>query len=375
MNLIIAGDLAPTESNMHLFNSADITTLFGEELLEVWNSADYRILNLEVPLSNKEEPIPKYGPNLIAPTETFNGIKALKPSLVTLANNHILDQGIQGLNTTVNLFNETGIPFVGVGDNLNEATKPFILQHQGIKIGVYACAENEFSIATSKTAGVNPFDPLLSLDHIASLKEKCDYVIVLHHGGKEHYRYPSPYLKKVCRRMTEKGADFVVCQHSHCIGSYEDFKGSTIVYGQGNFLFDYSKKNEFWETSLLIKLNFTNVLTVDYIPLVKKDNGVRLAVDKGEHILKEFQLRSKEILEEGFIEEKYQEFAKESFQSYIRKLSGFNKWLTRIDRRLLNGMLLRNKYSRKKLLAIENTIESEAHRELILKGLHLENKE
>ena len=77
-----------------------------------------------------------------------------------------------------------------------------------------------------------------SLDHIQNLKDQCDYVIVLYHGGKEHYRYPSPYLQRVARKMVEKGADLVVCQHSHCIGCYEKYKDSMIIYDQGNFIFE-----------------------------------------------------------------------------------------------------------------------------------------
>ncbi|NOH16234.1 CapA family protein [Clostridium cochlearium] len=100
MKLIIAGDLVPTKSNIDLFNKADISSLLGDELLSLWNSADMRIFNLEVPLTDKENPIAKCGPNLIAPTSTVNGIKALNPSLLTLANNHILDQGEQGLKST-----------------------------------------------------------------------------------------------------------------------------------------------------------------------------------------------------------------------------------------------------------------------------------
>lgn len=53
----------------------------------------YEDFNLEVPLTDKEEPIPKCGPNLVTHIITINGIKALNPSLIALANNHILDQG------------------------------------------------------------------------------------------------------------------------------------------------------------------------------------------------------------------------------------------------------------------------------------------
>ena len=118
MNILIGGDLVPTVSNFLLFNSADVNTLLGKELLSIWYSATIRIFNLEVPLCDNEEPIAKCGPNLIAPTDTINGIKNLKPSLVALANNHILDQGAQGLKSTIDVLSQNGIPFVGAGYNL-----------------------------------------------------------------------------------------------------------------------------------------------------------------------------------------------------------------------------------------------------------------
>lgn len=270
MQLLVAGDLVPTQSNIDLFNKDDTKSLLGEELYSLWDSVDIRIFNLEVPLTDKEEPILKCGPNLIAPTSTINGIKALNPSLIALANNHILDQGEQGLNSTRDILNRNNIPFVGVGDDLSQANKPYIIQQGGLKIGVYNCAEHEFTIATETTSGANPFDPLESLDHIHNLKDKCDYVIVLYHGGKEHYRYPSPYLQKVCRKIAEKGADLVICQHSHCIGCYEQYKNSKIIYGQGNFIFDLSD-SKYWQTSLLIKIEIKNGFNIEYVPIVKKE--------------------------------------------------------------------------------------------------------
>ncbi|GKX31762.1 hypothetical protein SH1V18_42420 [Vallitalea longa] len=369
MKILIAGDLVPTQSNIDLFNNADINTLLGEDLLSLWNNIDARIFNLEVPLTDKENFINKCGPNLISPTSTVNGIKALNPSLITLANNHILDQGEQGLISTQNVLNRNKLPFIGVGDNLTEASKTYILQQNGLKIGIYACAECEFSIATENTSGANPFNPLESLDHIYKLKDKCDYVIVLYHGGKEHYRYPTPYLQKVCRKIIQKGADLVVCQHSHCIGCFEKYQDSTILYGQGNFIFDYSD-SEYWQTSLLIKIEINHVLNVEYIPVVKKKNVVRLAEgDKSEEILENFYLRSSNILQEDFIEKKYNKYAEKNIELYLRSFLGFGKWLSRIDRHLLKGYLLRHKYNKKKLLAIHNYIECEAHRELVIEGL------
>lgn len=369
MEIIIAGDLVPTKSNIVLINNADINKLLGQELQSLWNSTDIRLFNLEVPLCDNEDPIDKCGPNLIAPTNTIVGIKALNPSLVALANNHILDHGAQGLKSTKDILTQNGIPFIGAGDTLNEASKPYIIELNNFKVGIYACAEHEFSIAKENSPGANPFDPLESLDHINNLKEECDYVIVLYHGGKEHYRYPSPYLQKVCRKIVQKGADVVICQHSHCIGCYEDYEGSTIVYGQGNFIFDHSD-SEFWETSLLVKVIISEKVHIDYVPIVKNGNGVRLAVgSEAEEILNSFHHRSREILDSEFVERQYREFALSNYYSYIRKISGMNRLISKLDRRLFNNMLIKNKYNNKQLLAIQNYIECEAHNELVLAGL------
>lgn len=76
----------------------------------------------------------------------------------------------------------------------------------------------------------------------------------------------------------DKGADVVVCQHSHCIGCKENWNNGTIVYGQGNFLFD-NLDNELWKTSLLIDLKIEENATyqIEYIPILKKKNGVIMA--------------------------------------------------------------------------------------------------
>jgi poly-gamma-glutamate synthesis protein (capsule biosynthesis protein) len=373
VQIIIGGDIVPTESNLELFNSGDIEALIGGDLVDLLNGCDIRIFNLEVPLADHAAPIPKCGPPLIAPTSTVRGLKALNPSLIALANNHILDQGEQGLKSTVSVLKENGIPYVGAGSRLAEASRPYIIERGGLRIGVYACAEQEFSIATDTTAGANPFDPLESLDHIAALKAESDHVIVLYHGGKEHYRYPSPYLQKVCRKIVQKGADLVVCQHSHCIGCYEEYQGSTIVYGQGNFIFDLTE-SEFWQTSLLLKVSFGDIMAVEYIPICKRGKSVELpqANVKAE-ILEQFRQRSAQISEEGFIKGQYKLFAEGMNQKYLNSLAGHGVWIQRIDKRLFGGQLIKQRYNMAKKLMLRNYIECEAHRELLIEGLRGES--
>lgn len=70
--------------------------------------------------------------------------------------------------------------------------------------------------------------------------------------------------------MAQKGADIIICQHSHCIGCFENYENSTIIYGQGNFIFDDSQ-SEYWKTSLLINIEIKDEFKIQYIPIVKKE--------------------------------------------------------------------------------------------------------
>ncbi|HCS74002.1 MAG TPA: poly-gamma-glutamate biosynthesis protein, partial [Clostridiales bacterium] len=147
MKLLIAGDTVPTPSNYSLFQSADMNALVGKEIMSMIAQSDFFILNLEAPLVDKDKPITKCGPNLRAPTSAVKALQAMKPGLISLANNHIMDHREQGLLSTLDILNQVKIPYTGVGNNLKEAATPHIVDVEGHLIGIYSCAEHEFSIA------------------------------------------------------------------------------------------------------------------------------------------------------------------------------------------------------------------------------------
>ena len=371
MSIIIGGDIVPSSSNCDLFKDGDVLTLLGKDLLNYLNDVDYRVFNLETPLTNVINPIDKCGRALRADGSAIFGLKKMGVDLFTLANNHIMDQGNDGLVDTVDLLNENKINYLGAGYKLEQARQSIIVEVKGKKIGFYACVEHEFSFAGKEIPGANPFDALESFDHVFELHKKCDFVAVLYHGGKEHYRYPSPELQRVCRKFIQKGANLVICQHSHCIGSEEKYDNGTIVYGQGNFLFD-DCKGPFVQSSLLVKL--TDELSVEYVPLVKAENGVRLALNEAAGcILSEFKERSEKIKQKNFIEDEYKNFAKKMLKGYMLTCSGYShkpflRFLNKLSGNYLSKLFV-NAYKKKELLAIRNYIECEAHRELFIKGL------
>lgn len=371
--ILIGADLVPTKSNYELFENEKVGELFGEELIHFLAEADFRIFNLETPLCDKITPIDKAGPTLRTPTAVAKCFTKIGVNLFSLANNHILDQGKEGIKSTKNILNLYNIPYVGIGSNLKNANVPYVFELNGKKYGVYSCAEHEFSIATEKTMGANPYDPIDSFDHVRELKNETDYIIVLFHGGKEYFRYPTPGLQRICRKFIDCGAKLVVCQHSHCIGCEEVYGNGTIVYGQGNFLFDDSE-DECWQTGLLIEITDDN--EIKYHPLRKHKNVVRMASkqDKKE-ILREFNERSIAIQKKDFVSENYSEFVQKYRKLYLLSLIGINtqgvrfRILNKLTKYKYENYLINKHYQKKKKLRVKNYINCETHREILLELL------
>lgn len=371
IRMIFAGDLVPTEGNVASFLKGDLEQLLGKELLKIWCDGEFRSFNLETPLIDKGTPIKKNGPNISAMEETIKGIAKLRPSVVTLANNHILDYGEDGLNSTTDLLDKYCIKHIGSGKNITLARSPYTAQIGGVKIGIYTCVEHEFSEATDYASGANVYDPLNTFDDIKALSDESDIVITLFHGGKEHYRYPSPELQKICRKFIDKGANIVICQHSHCIGCEEKYNEGTIIYGQGNFIFDRGN-SEYRKTSLLVRLLIdrnTKKFNLEYVPIVKYDQCVRLAnKDEGKRIIDDFKNRSNQIIEDDFIKNNYSKFCKEKYNEYVSALLGKNK-LFLILNKLSKGEFYDRYYSQKAHLKVYDYIKCESHREVLLEAL------
>ena len=273
------------------------------------------------------------------------------------------------MQSTIKVLSENGIRHVGAGNNIHEARLPLILNGQGIRVGVYACCEKEFSFATETAAGANVFDPLQSFDDIADLEGKCDYLIVLFHGGMQGYPYPTPYQQKVCRKMCEKGADLVVCQHSHIIGCEETYAGGRIVYGQGNFLLD-DMDSESWQAGLITEVTIGKEdKSVSYIPVQTRNHKTILHPDPKE-VMSAFTERSDKIKNDGAVERMFSDLCDEKLSDYLMKLAGKSSLMQRVSGRLGITKHYRKLYSMEACYLILDYLYCDAHREAIEYGLN-----
>ena len=369
-SILIGADIAPTKRNEQIFIKGNLDDLVGKSLSELLMSVDYRIFNLETPLTDSASPIEKEGINLIASTSTIKGIAATMPDLLVMANNHIMDQGAEGLYNTVKTIEAAGIDYIGIGDNSASLKKSKIIDFGNWKVGVYNCAEHEFSIASDDKPGANPYDPLVSFDELLELKKSVDYLIVLYHGGVELYQYPSPNLQRTCRKFVDVGANLVICQHSHCIGCEENYNNGTIVYGQGNFIFENSK-NKLWDTSILVLIDMKGI---EYIPVKHVDGRVFLAENEDkEMILSEFKKRSEQIKDPLFVDKHFREFVNvNSFKLYagIRySKNPFRTVLNRLTNNNYDRFLAKIAFRNDCLVRLRNYTECESQREVLLCNL------
>ena len=312
MKIIICGDVSVKDDCKALFDTCQGKTLFND-VIDIFKQSDRVMVNLECAVTDKDTPIKKIGPNLKAPLNTVKTLKDVGVTDCCLSNNHIFDYGKEGIADTLSELDKYGINYTGFGKNYQDSRKNLIISDGNIKAAIINVCEHEYSYALEDRMGARPYDPYDTNDDIVEAERNNDYVIVIYHGGKEKCRYPSPRLLKACRSMIKHGADLVLCQHSHCIGCYEEYMGGHILYGQVNFHFvceEYANDDEImWNTGLIAQVNLDSSLSVNFIPTIACGNGIRLAnKEEAGSILSEMDKRNSD-LQDGTWYDYWREFA------------------------------------------------------------------
>jgi poly-gamma-glutamate synthesis protein (capsule biosynthesis protein) len=341
------------------------------DFLPFIRSSDIAVTNLESPLTDYNKPIPKTGPAIKASKKTMEALKYAGFNLLTLANNHIMDFGRQGLVDTLELCEKNKIDYVGAGMNQKEASEVFYQEIKGKKLAFINIAENEWSTTQGNEPGANPLNPVANFYSIMEAKGNADFVFVIVHGGHEMYNLPSPRMKETYRFFVDAGASAVIGHHTHCFSGYEVYNGSPIFYSLGNFLFDWpGKQNSIWNTGYAVKFSITAVdLSYDLIPYEQcaEKVGVNLMDSKSEE---EFQTKlnnlNKIILDDDELNRKFEAWCVQESKSYNAFLEPHsNRYLHALQNKGILPSLLKN---RKRLL-YSNLIRCEAHRDVVLKVL------
>lgn len=358
----ILGDICPTDDYKSFWEKEELVGLMKSYIHE----SSLVVVNLECPATDSDTTIEKCGPCQKALPSCVATLKKAGVGLMSLANNHIKDFGDQGVLDTFKYCNEQELPYIGAGENKKEAARPFFLQSGGKKVGFLSFAEYEFNGATDKSPGANVFDAYSSLEQIQKTKGECNFLIVLYHGGIEHHRYPSPELQKKCRAIVRMGADAVVCQHSHCIGTYEYYQSGYILYGQGNGVFGYRNGNVTWNEGLWLTLTVNdNGIQADYKLLQATATGIITASNEAEdNRLMQLKDDSMKLTDQAFIKKSWLDFCQSQEALDLPLLCGWPLQMIRLNR-LFRGKLFKAIIGKHAKIASMNFLHCDALREVV----------
>lgn len=200
--------------------------------------SDFFVFNLEGPITKKKE---GYSGKIILKAEndfigeTFGTL----PTAVSLANNHIMDYGEEGLKDTLSALNARGIKYFGAGYLSENCNNPLIFEVNGKKIAFmgYVCETSSGVFAKNNSAGVMPIDlKIIQKDINAAKNQGADFITVMLHWGAEEVFLPKSGDIETARKIIDAGVDLIIGSHAHRVQAYEIYKGKHIFYGAGNFI-------------------------------------------------------------------------------------------------------------------------------------------
>lgn len=281
--LIAGGDCSFDGAIGEVFKEGQPARIIASPILDRMGSADAVIVNLETPLCSEKRPISKTGPAFISPPQAAKGLRACGIKIASLANNHIMDQGKEGLESTLEVLDAHGIMRLGAGITHQQALKPVSVNIKGSKICFLSFADGEFARSSGNGAGAARLEPIENFLLIQRMAKEHDTVIVSAHAGNEYQMVPSPRIRQCYRRMVEAGAAVVLGHHPHFPQGIETHEGGVIVYSLGNFLFDYqgNQARSGARKSFLCEIRFgaKKALSLTAHPFRKNDDSRIVPID------------------------------------------------------------------------------------------------
>jgi hypothetical protein len=381
ISIVVAGDFCPTEHVEEAVATLTRPASILGPVVDRFRSADLAIANLEYPLTRSTTKLDKYGSHQKGDPAAIAVMKEAGVGLLTLANNHIMDYGAEGLADTLETCTRADIRTVGAGRTLSEASQPSKTTLKGRRVAVLGICENEFSIAREAHAGAAPLDPVANYHAIRMAREDADIVLVLFHGGSEFSHFPSPRIVRTCRFFVEAGATAVVCHHPHYVQGYELYRGAPILYSLGKLFYTRMTDPDILEVPIA-RLDFEASepacsVHFDFFRLSLEQ--MRLVALEGEELSAaqaRLQSYSDALASPERVRSEWEQYCMRRRTQYLFRLLTLPQYSLRVLRRLhlLRLVELWAKWKRRELLCLEDMIRCESHHEAVLTLLENERR-
>lgn len=279
LDIALVGDVMP--------GGLSVPPLDADEVRrETWmpvRGADVVLANLECPITSAGKPRTSKNFNFKASESCLDLFDSR--FVLSLANNHIMDYGRQGLEDSLASLQRRGQLHAGAGGNLHEASRPAVLTVKGVRVGVLCATDPRWEPAGESTPGTLPAAPGILAPLLKQLRSRVDVMVISLHVGVEYNPYPTPVMLALADLCVSGGADIVAFHHSHCLSGWQRRSGAIVLWGLGNYLFTSAdeESNSLWVESAAWRVKLPGCrdtgLNVYPVPVILTGTGVPAPAD------------------------------------------------------------------------------------------------
>jgi poly-gamma-glutamate capsule biosynthesis protein CapA/YwtB (metallophosphatase superfamily) len=311
-------------------DSYDFSYMF-DNITKYVKKSDIAIGTLETNFtSNRYSGVGKYN----TPTEFLTAVKNSGISLVSLAHNHVLDYGEDGLNQTISKIHEKGMSITGIQNNEENENSEFtgnIKEVNGIKIAFLSYTyglSNENEISEEEKSKVNIFSEELALKDIQYAKENSNYIIVIMHWGDVNSSTITDYQNNITGFLVNNDVDMILGSHPSVVEPMKiiqnaEGKNILVAYSLGNYISSLKYENADVELILNIQIAKSEdqekavLQKVDYTPIYVLDNGIKSE--------KRFELTDMKQLAKDYANGDTSKISRKKYDEIIKKLDELQK--------------------------------------------------
>lgn len=205
-------------------------------LAPILRESDLAVVNVEAVLTDGDIPgACKDGIHLRLPPAALSGLAEVPFHVACLANNHIMDFGLAGLERTLRHLYSKGMRVVGAGVQAERAEQPLACSVGDTLVGIINAAEGEESRSVDGGPGAASLDIPRISGQIHEVKRQGALAMVVVHAGREYLPVPAPHIRHAFRALAAAGADLIVGHHPHVPQGMALVDGTPIAYSLGNF--------------------------------------------------------------------------------------------------------------------------------------------
>jgi len=269
VKMIAVGDIMLSrEVERRMINNEDFKYPFLKTA-DITRSGDIVFGNLETSIINGRT-IQNNEMVFRADLRAVEGLVFAGFNVLSLANNHIMNFGKAGLESTIKILDENNILHIGAGTSEEEIYKPVIKDIKGIKFAFLGFTYNfdQRKSFNGETYGMANMEIEKMKESVKKAKSKNDIVIVSMHAGTEYKTFSNSFQENFARRAIDAGAHLIIGHHPHVVQNVEKYKEGYILYSLGNFVFDQMWSNE-TRLGVIAEITFQDkkVKSIEFIPV------------------------------------------------------------------------------------------------------------